>query len=274
MKSPSPPTEFIRLVEIMATLREPGGCPWDAEQTPDSLTPYLLEETYELLEALDGGDPDLICEELGDLLLQVVFLARIYEERGDFSIAEVASGIADKLIRRHPHVFSGQEAGNRQDLHRSWQRIKEGEKKGRGESTTFLGSLPRNLPALQRAHKVTEKASRVGFDWPKAEAVLDKVREETSELEEALLAGDGDGMEREMGDLLFTLVNLGRLAGIDAESALRRTVDRFVNRFDHVEESLRAQGVELETASLQEMDLLWEEAKGKEPKRSPSPFRE
>ncbi len=268
MKFASSSQALERLLEIMATLRSPEGCPWDAKQTPKSLKPFLLEETYEVLEAIDHGDPGGIRDELGDLLLQVVFQARIFEERGDFDFSDVAGAISEKLIRRHPHVF---ERGKTEsgDLDDQWERIKADEKAQRGEPATLLAGVPEQLPALLRAKKVSEKASRVGFDWQESEEVFAKVREELCEFEEARYHQDRAGMERELGDLLFSIVNLGRFLGIDAEEALRQTVNRFVLRFEHVERTLARTGQTFHNSSLEELDSLWDEAKRQEAKREP-----
>lgn len=252
---------WMRLLEIMAVLRSPQGCPWDAEQTPQSLKPYLLEEAYELLEAIDSGDPAHIRDELGDLLLQIVFHTRLFEEQGAFDMADVAGAIADKLVRRHPHVFAGRESGDRHALNAQWDRIKAEEKIGRGETSTVLGGIPRHLPALLRARKLTEKASRVGFDWPEVDGVFAKVHEELREFEEAMQQRDQSAMADELGDLLFAIVNLGRFLDIDAEEALRQTMNRFVARFEHIEQTLARQGKTFQKTPLEEMDALWEEAK-------------
>jgi MazG family protein len=258
---------IARLTTVMATLRSPGGCPWDAEQTPQTLKPFLLEETYEVLEAIDKGDPSAIRDELGDLLLQIVFQARIFEEQGDFDLADVACSISDKLVRRHPHVFNGKET-DRDALDAQWETIKFGEKAGRGESTRALAGVPCHLPALARARKVSEKASRVGFDWNEADEVFAKVQEELAEFELARQSRDLRGMEEELGDLLFSIVNLGRFLGIDAEEALRQTVNRFIHRFEHIETTLAQQGRTLGDSSLDDLDFLWEEAKKLEAKNT------
>jgi MazG family protein len=250
-----------RLLNIMTRLREPDGCPWDIEQTPETLKPFLLEECYETLEAIDSGQPEKVCEELGDLLLQIVFQARIYEERGDFSMGEVITGIADKLERRHPHVFGDSECQTAADVSEQWEAIKKREKGPQLRTETTLGSIPPGLPALMHARKLTERASRAGFDWPEAEGALAKVREEMTELEQALKNDDQQAIEDELGDLLFAAANLGRYLKIDAEEALRKTVGRFIFRFSHVEKSLEKCGRSLRQASLVEMENLWQEAK-------------
>lgn len=250
-----------RLLSIMARLRGPDGCPWDTEQTPETLKPFLLEECYETLEAIDNGQPAEICEELGDLLLQIVFQARIHEERSDFSMVDVITGIADKLERRHPHVFGNIECKTPADVSAQWETIKKQEKETLGKAETTLGSIPKSLPALMHAKKLTERASRAGFDWPEIDGAFAKVREEMAELEEALREDHQQSIENELGDLLFATTNLGRYLNIDAEEALRKTVGRFIFRFGHVESSLEKSGRSLRKASLAEMETLWREAK-------------
>ncbi len=249
-----------RLLNIMTRLRGPKGCPWDIEQTPETLKPFLLEECYETLEAIDNGQPELICEELGDLLLQIVFQARIYEERGDFSMVDVITGIADKLERRHPHVFADSECRTAADVSEQWEAIKKQEKGSQLKTTTTLGSIPPGLPALMHARKLTERASRAGFDWPEVKDALAKLHEEMAELEQALKENDQQAIEDELGDLLFASANLGRYLKIDAEEALRKTVGRFIFRFRHVETSLEKCGRSLRQASLEEIRNLWQEA--------------
>jgi len=257
-----------RLLKIVATLRSPGGCPWDAEQTPESLKPYLLEETYEVLAAIDGGEPDAICDELGDLLLQIVFQARLFEERQDFDMADVANSIADKLIRRHPHVFAGNKQRGKKALAAQWEKIKAEEKMSRGEPAKLLGDVPPHLPALLRARKLSEKASRAGFDWSEVDGIFAKIEEELQEFREALSRTDQQAMTDELGDLLFAVVNLGRFMHIDAEEALRQTSNRFVARFGHIETTLAEQGRTFEQSSPAEMDSLWNDAKSRERKKS------
>lgn len=250
-----------RLLLIMKTLRGPDGCPWDAEQTPETLKPFLLEECYETLEAIDNGQPAEICEELGDLLLQIVFQTQIFEERSDFSMVDVITGIADKLERRHPHVFGDSECRTPAEVSAQWDTIKKQEKEAQDKTETSLGSIPKNLPALMHAKKLTERASRAGFDWPEIDGALAKVREEIAELEEALKENHRQSIENELGDLLFATANLGRYLNIDAEEALRKTIARFIFRFGHVERSLEKNGISLEKASLTEKESLWREAK-------------
>jgi len=250
---------FDRLMEIMRRLRGPGGCPWDAEQSHDSLKRYLLEEAYEVIEAIDARDPEHLKEELGDLLLQPVFHAAIAEEQGDFTMDQVLDAINEKLIRRHPHVFGAEVIETSAAQVQNWEKIKKKEKEG--ERKTALSGVPPGLPALMQAQKITEKAARVGFDWEHTDQVFAKVMEELHEFEEAMLSGDQVEMEAELGDLLFAIVNLGRFLALDPEEALRKTIRRFTKRFSHVEESLHARGQALQSSTLAEMDLLWEEAK-------------
>ena len=254
--------EFSRLVEIMRQLRGPGGCPWDAEQTHGSLKRYLLEETYEVMEAIDVGSPEMLKEELGDLLLQPVFHAAIAEEREEFTITGVLAAINDKLVRRHPHVFGNMIIESSGAQVENWEKIKK-EEKGVARKSALSG-IPPHLPALLKAQKLTEKAARVGFDWEHVDQVFAKVLEELHELEETMATGDQERMEAELGDLLFSIVNLGRFLAITPEDALRKTLARFTTRFEHVEESLHRQGRQMTDATLEEMDLFWEEAKRKE----------
>ena len=259
MTATSEQGRFDRLMEIMRQLRAPGGCPWDAEQSHESLKRYLLEEAYEVIEAIDAKDPNHLKEELGDLLLQPVFHAAIAEEQGQFSMNDILDAINDKLVRRHPHVFGSEVIESSEAQVANWEKIKKGEKGD--ERKTALSGIPPQLPALMQAHKITEKAARVGFDWEHVDQVMAKVMEELHEFEEAMLSGDQVEMEAELGDLLFAIVNLGRFLAIDPEEALRKTIRRFTRRFGHVEQTLHARGMALQSATLEEMDLLWEEAK-------------
>lgn len=252
-------TNFNTLVTIMQRLRAPGGCPWDAEQTHESLTRYLLEETYEVIEAIDNKSPQHLKEELGDLLLQPVFHAAIAEEAGTFTINDVIQNICEKLIRRHPHVFGNEKITSSAAQIENWEKIKK-EEKG-DERKSALSGIPPALPALLKAQKITEKAARVGFDWEHVEEVKAKVIEELQEFEEALAEGDTVQMEAELGDLLFAIVNLGRFLEINPEEALRKTINRFQNRFEYVEATLYNNGVAMQNATLSEMDILWEKAK-------------
>jgi MazG family protein len=256
---------FQRLVEIMARLRSPDGCPWDREQNFDTIKPYLLEETYEVMDAIDARDWPALAGELGDLLLQSVFFAQMASEQGTFRIEDSLDAINDKLIRRHPHVFGDATANTADDVKKRWDEIKAEEKKDRGEENgNLLDSVLRALPALVEAQQISSRAARVGFDWENADQVIAKLHEELAELGEARDAAAPDELENEIGDLLFVLVNLARFVQVDPEQALRKSNAKFRRRFGHVEERLREQGKPLQESSIQEMEALWQEAKGKE----------
>lgn len=257
----TPGALFTELVEIMARLRGNEGCPWDREQTPESIKPYLIEETYEVLEAIDEEDPAKLKEELGDLLLQVVFHAQMAEEVGTFAISEVLAGINGKLIRRHPHVFGEGTAETAQEVLFNWEQIKQTERRTAKGQTSLLDGVPRELPALLRAHRLQEKASRVGFDWKEAQEVFHKVEEELNELRAAMQGQAVERVEAELGDLLFALVNLSRFLAVNPEEALRKTIARFIARFRYIEEELARRGRSMRQATLEEMDALWTEAK-------------
>jgi MazG family protein len=257
----SPERTVRRLVDIMARLRGPGGCPWDREQSHSTLRPYLIEEAYEVLEAIDAGDPHALREELGDLLLQVVFHAQIASERGEFGLAEVCAAVADKLERRHPHVFAEVTVRDSAEVLRNWARIKTSERERDGRESGVLAGVPSSLPALLYAHRIGEKAARVGFDWSTTADVLAKVREELGELEHAVAAGDAVAAGEELGDVLFALASVGRHLGRDAEQALRGALSRFVSRFRAMEHANAASGVPLHDRSPEELERLWNAAK-------------
>jgi MazG family protein len=244
---------------IVHRLRRPGGCPWDAKQTPETLKTYVLEETYELVEALESGHPDKIREELGDVLLHLVFLSDLYQERGLFSFQEVIDGIAAKMIQRHPHVFAGEKAETPEALRRLWRQAKARE--GKTVTAPSLGKVSPALPALTQAQRLGEAAARLGFDWPHLEGALQKVEEEWQEFRQALTSPGHDAREEELGDLIFSLVNVGRFLDIDTEGALRRTIFKFIKRFHVVERTLAKAGKTPETATLEEMDAIWEACK-------------
>jgi MazG family protein len=251
--------ETLRLVQIMATLRQPGGCPWDRKQTHKSLVPYLIEETYELKEALLSGKNQRMLEELGDLLLQVVFHAQLGSERGAFDFALVARAIADKLVRRHPHVFGrSQRKLSAEQVVARWEHLKLAEKQG---TDVLLGGVPRALPALLRAYRIQEKVAQFGFDWPDVGGVERKLREETDEFHRALGRRDRRAQTEELGDLLFTLVNLSRHLGVDPETALQTANDKFAKRFSRMERLLRNRGIPLSECSLEMLEGAWQEAK-------------
>jgi MazG family protein len=258
-----------KLLEIMAQLRHPEtGCPWDLRQDFASLIPYTLEEAYEVADAAERGDILHLQEELGDLLLQVVFHSRIAEERQLFDFESVAEIISEKLIRRHPHVFGETVFENDEERHQFWEDSKqlEQQEKGRNqENTSVLDGIPPRFPALMTAQKLQNRAARHGFDWPDVEPVFEKVREELDELEEAYVKGDGANIREEIGDLLFVMVNLARHFSIDAEAALRNSNRKFTRRFQYIEERVADQGRQMNECHLEELDALWDEAKRRLP---------
>ena len=258
--------EIERLVGIMARLRAPGGCPWDREQTFDSLKPYLIEEAYEVLDAMEGAGGRDHCEELGDLLFQVIFHAEIAREDGAWDFADVAKAISDKIEYRHPHVFGGLEVEDAEEVARNWVRLKAKEKaKKAGRNVSVIDGVPLHAPGLLRAERITEKASRIGFDWPDVAGVRAKVDEELAELDEAIASGDPEAIEHELGDVLFALANLARHVRTPAEDALRLAVRRFEKRFLWLEQRLHEQGIAPGSAApVEEMERLWEEAKALE----------
>jgi MazG family protein len=244
---------FLQLVAVVDRLRSPDGCPWDRKQTPQSMMPYLLEETYEVLESIESQDAQGLKEELGDLLLHILFQGRMAQDAGDFTLEESLQTITDKLIRRHPHVFGDGEAHDDEAINQSWETIKQQEK----SRTSRLEGIPRNLPALTRARRMQEKAASVGFDWPAIEPVWAKVDEELSELRQACDNAQPEAIAEEFGDLVFSLVNLGRFLKLDPEAALRQTMAKFEHRFQGIEQELLRRGRRLEDASLEEMDAIW-----------------
>ena len=248
------------LLEIMRSLRAPGGCPWDAEQTHESIRKNLIEETYEVVEAIDKKDSGMLLEELGDLLMQVVFHAQMEDEKGVFNFDDVADGVCKKLIERHPHVFGEVEVSGVDDVLDNWDAIKRREK-GQKKGSEPMLSVPRELPALMRAAKIQQKASAVGFDWPDVSGAYDKIIEETQELRKAVESGVQDDVIEELGDLLFSVVNVSRFLKCDAEEALTAASDKFINRFIRVEQLAKENGVDMEKASLEKLDKLWDIAK-------------
>jgi len=265
--------DISRLIEIMAALRTPvTGCPWDLEQDFASIKPYTIEEAYEVADAIERSDMDDLCEELGDLLLQVVFHARMAEEAGDFAFGDVVEAVTRKMIRRHPHVFARSDADTPGAVKIQWDEIKQEEKRERAERRArrgitedfkagFLGSVHRSQPALTEALKLQQRAAKVGFDWSEAEPILDKVEEEVRELREALQAGHPEKVADELGDLIFAMVNIGRHVGTDPENALRGTNTKFRRRFNYIEMELDKSGEALEAATLERMEDLWQAAK-------------
>jgi MazG family protein len=297
--SPTTGERFERAVAIMARLRAPGGCPWDREQTFDSIKPYTLEETYEVLEAIDNRDWEELSGELGDLLLQVLFYSEMSKEQGTFTIDEVLEKLSAKLVNRHPHVFGDVQAETASQVVRNWEAIKAEEKKKRLEAgggkavkdaevpASILGGVSSAMPALLEAHKLSSRAAHVGFDWPNVEGLFDKLREETEELREQLaefpgpgprphgrgVAGSGKAtvpdklrarLEEEVGDLFFVLVNIARYLSLDPESALKKTNRKFKRRFQWMEQRLRESGRDPEQATMDELESLWQQAKQQE----------
>jgi MazG family protein len=252
------------LLSLMGRLRADGGCPWDREQTRASLKPYLIEETYEALEALDAGETGHIVEELGDVLFQVVFHCQIAQERGEFTMADVLQGILQKMTRRHPHVFANAEVADAGEALRQWERIKRSEAGSDEGPRSALDGVPKSLPSLLRAQRLQEKAGRVGFDWPTWQEAWSKVREEMAETDEAMVAGDANRVKAELGDLFFSLVNVARLLEIDAEGSLRQAADTFTRRFKEVEAAMRAEGRQVDEASAEELDRQWLAVKSRE----------
>ncbi len=251
--------EFRSLVSIMEKLRSPEGCPWDRIQTHKSLRQYLIEEAYEVLEKIDTGDSEGLKEELGDLLFQIVFQAQIAKENSAFTIDDVISSIKEKMLRRHPHVFGCEKLSSPEEVSHNWERIKEKEKGT--ERDSLLDGIPTTLPALHRAHKLTKRAAKVGFDWEKVEQIFDKLTEEVKELKEAIKENDPEKIEDEVGDLLFVAANISRFLGINPEIALINTNRKFERRFKYIEKILHNNGESIDTTPLERMEELWTRAK-------------
>jgi tetrapyrrole methylase family protein/MazG family protein len=260
----SPGTLFEALLDIMQRLRGPAGCPWDREQTPTSLKPVLIEEAYEVLEALDSGSAVAVREELGDVLFQVVFHAQLARERGEFSMSDLLTALVDKMVRRHPHVFGGRTVTSAREALHQWEAIKQSEATRDGRPHSVLDGVPRSLPSLLRAQRLQAKAARVGFDWSTASEAWAKVREEIAEVGEAVARGDRDRVADELGDALFSLVNVARLSDIDAEEALQGAIEKFRRRFHHMEATLSARGTAPGAVRGEELERLWEAAKAAE----------
>ncbi len=252
------------LMELVERLRAPDGCPWDRRQTPLSVAPYILEEAYEAVEAVESGQAEEVCAELGDLLFQVVFMAQLFAEQDQFDLDQVMTQVTEKMTRRHPHVFAREKAASPEEVKGLWGRIKTQER--RENQQGLLDSLPKAAPALVRAHRLGQRVARVGFDWPGADQVWEKIHEELDELNRAASAQE---RERELGDLLFTLAQWARHQGLGAEAALRRANARFQNRFQALEDLARSRGLDLEEMDLAEMDRLWDEIKARETEPEP-----
>jgi len=251
------------LIGLALKLRGPGGCPWDALQTDSTIKLYLLEEAYEVLDAIERGSPEDVCLELGDLLFQIIFLVMLADERGEFDMVEVIEKVTEKMIKRHPHVFGKASVNSPAEVSENWQKIKMTERRGAKSPSSMLQDVPVNLPALLRAHRLSERAAKVGFDWEGREAIREKVKEEFYELEEVLTAKDRDRIGEELGDLLFSLVNMARHWGLNSELLLRDANQKFLKRFQKMEKELERSGVDLSRASSSDMNRAWEEIKDK-----------
>lgn len=254
--------DIEKLISLMERLRAPSGCPWDKEQTLESLVPFIIEEAYEVISAIDSGESQNLKEELGDLLFQVVFATQITKEADKFDLADVVDNTHVKMVRRHPHVFGDKKAETSEEVLKHWAEIKKEEKKHE-KKEGYLGGVPEVLPALLRAHKITQKAAKVGFDWKSVDEVINKLDEELGEFKEAVKKKDAANMEEELGDILFTIVNVSRFLEVNPEDALRKTIGKFINRFHFIEKSLEEDGKDLSSTSVDEMERLWEESKRK-----------
>jgi len=257
--------EFSRLLSIMKRLRAPDGCPWDREQNYMSLRRYILEEAYELIEAIESGDLDNMTEECGDVMLQVVFISTIAEERGDFDVCDVLNYISSKLVRRHPHVFGDISVKNSDEVLKNWEQIKSTERKEKNKDDSIIAGVPRGLPALLRSLRIQERAAKVGFDWRKEQLpqLFDKVQEELNEVRHAVAEGNSEAVAEEAGDLLFACVNLSRHLKTDPETALHRATEKFAKRFRFVEQNVAESGREWKDYTLDELDMFWNEAKNR-----------
>ena len=275
--APETASETERLLGIMARLRDPEtGCPWDREQSFATIAPYTIEEAYEVAEAIASGDREALREELGDLLFQVVFYAQMASERGWFNFADIARGISDKMVRRHPHVFGDASVESADAQVEAWEATKKRERTekaaAKGLLPSALDGVPTPLPALTRAEKLTKRAARVGFDWPQADQILDKLQEEFDELREEVRGGDKSRITDELGDVLFSWVNLARVHGVDSEDALRGTNQKFERRFRRIEALLKERGKTPQESTLAEMEALWQQAKAEERARPQNPM--
>jgi MazG family protein len=253
---------FDELVKLMTRLRGPDGCPWDRKQTLPDLKAYVIEEAYEVVDAIDQNDRRALAEELGDFMLQAVFIAEITREEGTFDIYDAITAIHDKLVRRHPHVFGDVEAGDAEQVLVNWEKLKQDERKA--ENKSLLAGVPQSMPALLKASRLTEKAARVGFDWRRTDDVFDKLDEELAELREAVASNDSAHIHEEIGDLLFTIANIARKVNVNPEEALQSTNRKFMSRFGSMESRVRERGQNLDQLQLEEMDAMWDEAKAAE----------
>ena len=259
-REPSP--EIGELLGLIRTLRSPAGCPWDRVQKEKDLGRYVLSEAYEVIDAIAEGSPADLREELGDLLFQILFLVVLAEEQGHFNLAGVVRGISEKMIRRHPHVFADKSVRDVSEVKANWEQIKATQEHKDKHASPLFDGISRSLPALSRAQDITARAATVGFDWERTDQVIEKIEEELQELKETIRLKDQDGTEEEIGDFLFSVVNLSRFANVQAEEALRRTTGKFLRRFQYIEKRLQEEGISLEEATLAAMDRFWDEAKG------------
>jgi len=253
---------LFELRDIIRRLRAPDGCPWDRKQTPQDVKSYLTEELYELLEAIDTNDTQLIIEETGDILFMLFFLVNLFEEKEEFSLADALHSSKEKMVHRHPHVFGDKYVNSAEEVKDNWQKLKL--KEGKKPKKSFLDGIQKNLPALSYAHSITLKASKTGFDWKSPESVFEKIKEEISELENGIKSNNKEIIKEEIGDVIFSLVNLSRHLEVEPEQALRKTNQKFKERFEYIEKTLTDQGNSLKNASLEEMDRIWEESKNRE----------
>lgn len=262
-RDPSSQSEqgFQRLLKIIQTLRSPDGCPWDIDQKKEDVGRYLIEEAYEVIDAIDSGHPKELKEELGDLLFQILFLTRMSEEASEFNISDVIEDISKKMIRRHPHVFENKKVKDIQEIKSNWEDIKKQEKSRKGKDESLFYQIPKSMPSLLRAQKITKKASQIGFDWENIDGVLEKIEEELKEFKAALKSKEKGQIKDEIGDIIFSLVNLSRFVEVDADEALRSSIKKFTGRFSYIEEKLKDRGKTPSDATLEEMDRLWDEAK-------------
>ena len=255
--------ELQELIALIKKLRAPDGCPWDRKQKPRDIGKYVLDEAYEVADALETADPQAIKEELGDLLFQILFLAEMEDEFNQFSLADVIAGIKEKMIRRHPHVFGDVQVNSVQEVKENWQEIKKKERSHKSNEDDLFAGVPLSLPALKRAQKITSIASTYGFDWPNTEDIRKKLKEELQEFDAAVKKGNNNMIEEELGDIFFTIVNLSRFLSVDAETALSKTTGKFLRRFSYVTDQLSTHGISIKEATLAQMDALWDEAKVK-----------
>lgn len=253
--------ELNELISLIKKLRAPDGCPWDRKQKQEDIGKYILEEAYEVIESLEARDQQAIAEELGDLLFQILFLAEMGEESGKFSLDQIMAGIREKMIRRHPHIFGNIKVNTVEEVKENWQQIKMSERREKRDEGSIFDNIPRALPALKRAQKITATASVYGFDWPDMAGLMEKLQEEINEFNAALKSNSPDKIAEELGDLFFTLVNLSRFVKVDAETALSGTTNKFLQRFAYITDHLSRQGKTLKQATLPEMDILWDAAK-------------